>query len=45
MEFNQYETFLRSIEERIHTLRSIGKNDAARRLEQQYILLKVNKKI
>jgi hypothetical protein len=33
--------FLRTIEERIYTLRSMGKHDAAKRLEQQYNPLKV----
>ncbi len=41
VEFQQYETFLRTIEERIYTLRSMGKHDAAKRLEQQYNPLKV----
>jgi hypothetical protein len=41
VEFQQYEAFLHSIEDKIHALRSIGKNEAARRLEQQFVLLKV----
>lgn len=40
-EFNRYEILLRTIEDRVQTLRSLGKVDAARRLEQQYIHLKV----
>ncbi|CAF1590315.1 unnamed protein product, partial [Adineta ricciae] len=40
VEFNQYETFLRSIEDKIHTLRTVGKTEAARRLEQQFHTLK-----
>ncbi|UJR26820.1 hypothetical protein I4U23_008133, partial [Adineta vaga] len=39
-EFNQYEAFLRTIEDKIHTLRSVGKTEAARRLEQQFHTLK-----
>ncbi|CAF3444628.1 unnamed protein product [Rotaria sp. Silwood1] len=41
VEFNQYEAFLRTIEDKIHSLRIIGKHDAAKRLEQQFISLKV----
>ncbi len=41
VEFRQHEAFLRSIEDKIHALRSIGKIEASRRLEQQFILLKV----
>ncbi|CAF3539694.1 unnamed protein product [Rotaria sordida] len=40
LEFSQYETFLRSIEDKIHSLRVIGKHDAAKRLEQQFVSLK-----
>ncbi|CAF2858218.1 unnamed protein product [Rotaria sp. Silwood2] len=40
VEFTQYETFLRTIEDKIHSLRIIGKHDAAKRLEQQFISLK-----
>jgi len=39
-EFNRYETFLHLIDEKIQTLRSLGKVDAARRLEQQLVHLK-----
>lgn len=41
LEFNQYEAFLRSIEDKVHQLRSTGKNEAAKRLEQQLLLLRV----
>ena len=41
MEFNQYEAFLRSIDDKIHQLRTTGKNEAAKRLEEQLILLRV----
>ncbi|CAF3670938.1 unnamed protein product [Adineta steineri] len=40
LEFNQYEAFLYSIEDKIHALRSTGKSEAARRLEQQFLPLK-----
>lgn len=40
LEFNQYEAFLRSVEDKIQTLRSTGKNEAAKRLEQQLVLLR-----
>lgn len=43
VEFNQYEAFLRSVEDKIHSLRSTGKNEAAKRLEQQLVLLRVRK--
>lgn len=39
-DFNRYEIFLQTVEDKIQTLRSLGKGDAARRLEQQYIHLK-----
>lgn len=42
MEFQQHQAFIRSVEERIHTLRSMGKHDAGKRLEQQYGSLKVS---
>jgi hypothetical protein len=41
VEFNQYDALLRSIEDKIHALRSAGKGEAARRLEQQFASLKV----
>ncbi|CAF4320996.1 unnamed protein product, partial [Rotaria sp. Silwood2] len=40
IEFNQYEAFLRSIDDKVHVLRSTGKTEAAKRLEQQLILLR-----
>ncbi|CAF1587705.1 unnamed protein product [Rotaria magnacalcarata] len=40
IEFNQYEAFLRSIDDKVHVLRNTGKTDAAKRLEQQLILLR-----
>ena len=43
VEFNQYEAFLRSVEDKIHSLRSTGKGEAAKRLEQQLVLLRVNR--
>ncbi|CAF0755155.1 unnamed protein product, partial [Didymodactylos carnosus] len=39
-EFNQHEVILRSIEDKAHTLRSTGKSEAAKRLEQQLEFLK-----
>ncbi|CAF1402030.1 unnamed protein product [Adineta steineri] len=40
IEFNQYEAFLRSIDDKIHALRSTAKTEAAKRLEQQLVLLR-----
>ncbi|CAF4861262.1 unnamed protein product, partial [Rotaria sp. Silwood1] len=40
IEFNQYEAFLRSIDDKVHVLRSTGKIEASKRLEQQLILLR-----
>ncbi|CAM2708186.1 unnamed protein product [Rotaria socialis] len=40
VEFNQYDSFLRTIEDKIHALRIVGKHDAARRLDQQFVLIK-----
>ena len=42
VEFHQYEALLRSIEDKVHSLRSSGKGEAAKRLEQQLIILRVN---
>ncbi|CAF4502896.1 unnamed protein product, partial [Didymodactylos carnosus] len=39
-EFNQYEALLRSIEDKVHALRSSGKGEAARRLDQQLEFLR-----
>ncbi|CAF3292012.1 unnamed protein product [Rotaria socialis] len=40
IESNQYEAFLRSIDDKVHVLRNTGKTEAAKRLEQQLILLR-----
>ncbi|CAM4989667.1 unnamed protein product, partial [Rotaria socialis] len=42
IESNQYEAFLRSIDDKVHVLRNTGKTEAAKRLEQQLILLRVS---